>query len=646
MASRQSNPLKPSQVPSQDSPQGAHDWTQLAISEGESFVSSQSGYDDIQKNISAIMGDDQRGDSFTRPNSISQLSLNHTGKIALDLASSLTDIKPFFEFRTTNTRFEPQAEMAQKLATAWWMNRLIDLRFCDVIKYALAAGSGYAHLTFNPDTQDLDLIPEDPRDVLPIRPNDMISAQNAFGQIIRRERTVNYLRQRYPAQANKIHADRDGSYAALSKNTRYAKALESMGLKSGFMQNVWSSLGGKPNAQPLNVPVADLFTIYCKDDSVNETGERVLMGDAATNWSYFAEPGEPLYPRGRCLIVVRSCKEPLYDGPNPYWHGQFPCPKLTLDPWPWTWLGKAPLRDLLPIQREINRTGRGISDFLEKLWRPDLIGDKNSVSRALMDKIDTRKSGLKMRTNPVAGQGVRLEYPPVEKLAAAMEWLKFLIEEGKELSGTQELSSLAQLGQIPSSETIERMIESFSPAIRLRSRVMEAFLREVAMITLMNFFQWYTQAQRIAVLGPKGLTFEDFDFDPGTLIPDMLSMGMMDGSGNPLPRYERARTFIRYFTYQVAPGSLLAASEVTDKLMYLQLTRMGIMDPATLMEKLKVPNLGLPPDFPSGIIERLQALQQMGVGLAPGPASGGGQGGGPGRPASGQAMPRMVVKES
>ena len=228
-----------------------------------------------------------------------------------------------------------------------------------------------------------------------------------------------------------------------------------------------------------------------------------------------------------------------------------------------------------------------------------------------------------------------------------MEWIRALIEEMKDLSGTQELSSLVQLGQIPSSETIERMIESWSPAIRLRSRVMEAFLRELAMMVLMNFFQFYTVAQRIAVLGPrKGITFEDFDFDPDTLIPDMLSMGLMDGMGNPLPRYERAREFIRYFTYQVAPGSLLAASEVTDKLMYLQLTRMGIMDPGSLLEKLGVPNLGLPPDFPSGIIQRLQWFQQQGIGLAPGPVSGGCAGGGAGRPATGQQMPRIKISES
>src|SRR5205814_3554983 len=140
--------------------------------------------------------------------------------------------------------------------------------------------------------------------------------------------------------------------------------------------------------------------------------------------------------------------------------------------------------------------------------------------------------GLRLRTQQAGN--ITMPEPAMQSVQVGMELIKMLIDEMKELSGTQELSSLVQLGQIPSSETVERMIESWSPAIRLRSRVMESFLREMAMMVLMNFFQFYTQAQRVAVLGPRGQTFEDFDFDPGTLIPDMMSVLGPDNDGNPL----------------------------------------------------------------------------------------------------------------
>lgn len=635
------SPLKPSKLPSQQNPKGIHDWCGLAIAEGQSFLESQDGFSKIGEIIKAING--SQYEDRLKPSSISQLSLNHIGKIGLDLASSLTDIKPFWQYKVSNPRFEPQAEMGQKLATAWWSHRLVDLKFCDVIKYALAAGSGYAHMIYNTDTQDLDMVAEDPRDVLPIRPSNMFSIQDSFGVVIRRERTVNYLRHQYPQFANRIRADRDGSYAALSKSASYQQKMQGMGMVSGFMSNLYSSMGGRPSAAPLTVPVCDEYTIYVKDDSVNETGATVIMGDASRNWSYFVKPGNALYPRKRAIVMTKSCPEPLYDGPNIYWHGQFPVPKLTLDPWPWLWLGKSPIKDLLTIQRELDRTVRGISDKFEKYWRPDLVADQKSISKAAADRIDTRRAGLRIR---VAQAGsVTMVDPNLGGIAPAMQLCTMLIEEMKELSGTQELSSLVQLGQIPSSETIERMIESWSPAIRLRSRVMEAFLREVAMITLMNFFQFYTQAQRIAVLGPNGQTFEDFDFDPGTMIPDMMAMGLMTDDGNPLPRYERAREFIRSFTYQIAPGSLLAASEVTDKLMYLQLSRMGFVDPITLLQKLGVSNIAPQSTLDAAgetIMERLQWAQQSGIQMAVGPAGASAAG----RKATAQSMPRQVVKES
>lgn len=638
------SPLRPSKLPEQNS-RGVHDWAQLAISEGEAFLQSQSGYSNTDDIIRGIMGTTH--EDKLRASTISQLNLNHMGKIALDLASSLTDIKPFWEYKTTNVRFQPQADMGQKLATAWWLNRLIDLKFCDVIKYSLAAGSGIAHLVYNPDIQDLDLIAEDPRDVLPIRPSDMISLQNCFGIVLRRERPVNYLRHMYPQFANQISADREGSVAAMAKKSSYQQQMQNLGLVSGFMSNLWSGIGGRTSAAPLTVPVSDLYTIYVKDDSVNETGSRVLMGTAGTDWCYWVEPGEPLYPRKRCIVLTRSCKQPLYDGPNIYWHGNFPCAKLTLDPWPWSWLGKSPLKDVIPLQKEIDRTARGVSDIFQKYFRPALIADSKNISKAAADRIDTRAAGLRLRINPIAGQGIKFESPDMQGLGMAMEWIVKLIEEAKELSGTEDVTDLAELGQVPSSETIERMVMAKSGAVRLRSRVMEAFMRETAMMTLSNFFQFYTQAQRIAVLGPKGQTFEDFDFDPGTLIPDMLNMGLMDGDGNPLPRYERAREFIRYFTYQIAPGSLLAASEVTDKLMYLQLSRMGFVDPITLLEKLGVNQIASAEQLEAAgttIMSRLLWAQQQGIGMAVGPA--GASAPASGRKATAQAMPRMVVKES
>lgn len=624
-------------------------WSAEALQEGEAFLKSQSGFSDIDRTIEAIMGDSK---DF-RPTYLSALTDNRLGKIALNLAAALTDIKPFWEYRTFNKRFEQQAQLGGKLSHAWWHNRFIDLKYADVVKWALAAGSGYAHLTWRSELNDQDLIAEDPRDVLPIRPNSLVSLQDALGVIIRREFTTNYLRSRYPYAARRIKADRDISYATRQQQSRTQKLLESLG--SPFLSNLYASLGQK--AQPhLRVPAADLFTIYLHDDRVNKTGRTVKMGQLVgakgekldTNWTYEVEPGKALYPRGRCIVFTRTAV--LYDDSNIYWHGLFPVSKLTLDPWPWSWLGKSPLKDALPLQAELDRMMRAVSDHNEKAARPDLVADKNALSRAAMGAIDTRRSGLKLRHNPVAGQPPQLVYPgPLDSAIAAA--IADLRTEMETLTGERDLSQLVRLGQIPSAETVEKILEAMSPAVRLRSRVMEAFLREFAMMTLSNFFQFYTTAQRVAVLGPSGLTFEDFDYDPGTLIPDFIAEEDFDEKGNvltaardrgPLPRSERARTFLREFTYHVAPGSLLSASEITRKLLFLQLARMGYVDAITLLEVLGVPNVGAPESAGSTIMERLQWQQSVGLGMQVGPAGASAAG----RKATAQQMPRMTIKES
>jgi len=439
----------------------------------------------------------------------------------------------------------------------------------------------------------------------------------------------------YPEKANYISADRDGSIATMAK-----PATVTTDTRSGFMTNLFAGISGRGSTQNFRIPVCDQFTIYVKDDSQNLTGEEVTVGEPGKNWSYQVRPGEPLYPRGRAIVLTRSCV--LRDGPNIYFHGKFPCPKLTLDPWPWSWLGKSPMRDLMSPQQELDRTARGLADLLQKYWKPDVIADSKNVSKSQIDKMDTRAAGMRLRVNPIAGERIKLQYPEMGGFSAAMEWMNYLSTKMKELSGTQELTSLVQLGQLPSSETIERLIESFSPAIRLRSRVMEAFIREFAMMTLSNFMQFDTQAMRIATLGPKGVQMEDADYDPGTLIPDMINEGHQQSDGSPLPRHERAMAFLRYFTYEIAPGSLLAASEVTDKLMYLQLTRMGVCDPLTLMEKLGINNIGAPAEAGDTIMSRLQWFNQQMGGLAVGPAGASAAG----RKATAQQMPRQVVKES
>ncbi|HKT90149.1 MAG TPA: hypothetical protein VJQ59_17010 [Candidatus Sulfotelmatobacter sp.] len=613
---------------------------QEAIQEGDAYLKAQRGYEKIAESIQTIMGTDEN----VRATPLSRTTSNHVGKIALDLRSMLTDTKPFWEYRTpAGSRFEKTGTNLGKLSQHWYLNSQADMRQGDVISYALAAGCGYPHLTWDARKLDISCDAEDPRDVLPISPVDNFSLQSALGAAVRRERTLWWVKSRYGIE---VPADRDGTATmGGGQQGRAMRLLEKLG-GSPFWELLTKS---KPAREMPRLPTVDVYTLYLHDDRLNEKrypveiGQFQKDGTPLNNWSYVVEPGQPLYPRGRMIEFCKTYPKPLYDGPNPYWHGMIPLPKLILDPWPWSWLGKAPLWDILPLQKTLTKLLRVVDDQVEKIARPDLVADKNSISEGALNKIDTRRAGLKIRYNAMAGKGVEIaKGAPID--ASIMQMINFVIQQMDVISGTSDTSQLMGLNQLPSDDSIGRIMEAMTRSVRARSRSIEAYIREFATMLAFNFFQFYTEPMLMATLGPNAVTPEWFDFDPHTFLPDFIHGNDFDNRGivtdkamerGPLPRMDRAQEFMRHMSFYVAPSSLLAASEIERKLLYLQLSRAGLVDHWTLLETLGIPNVG---DAPAGTItDRLAAERNMGIGMAANAA---------GRKASGQKMPRTATKES
>src|ERR1700741_2142182 len=183
-------------------------WLTEAVAEAEAFLAAQPGFDQIGAAIDAIMSVDE---SAQRPDFKSVLSTTRTNriaKIAEDIAALLTDTRPFWEYQVANRRFEQHASIYGKLATFWYQRRSIDLRLADAIKYYVIGGTGFLHLFWNSDIEDIDACAEDPRNVLPIRPLGYESCESCLGIIIKRKVPINYLRDKYGID---LKAESDGS---------------------------------------------------------------------------------------------------------------------------------------------------------------------------------------------------------------------------------------------------------------------------------------------------------------------------------------------------------------------------------------------------------------------------------------------------
>ncbi len=221
-----------------------------------------------------------------------------------------------------------------------------------------------------------------------------------------------------------------------------------------------------------------------------------------------------------------------------------------------------------------------------------------------------------------------------------------------DVMGVTDMRSMLQMQQAGGEMDTEALLEYVGPSIRTRGRVLEVFMREVGEMMKSNFFQFYNMGRRIQILGKDGIDFEDFDFDPGSLVPsfDPRSLPPQDinkfyhtwnednGLGGQMPmfqlkpRSDRAYEHMKSFVFYLTPNSLLNMSKRQDQLMYMQLFRMGCIDMQTLLEKLDVPNIGELPGGPQTILERMAAAAQSNAVGAVSAA---------GRKASGQQMPEM-----
>lgn len=634
-------------------------WLDSAVKSGLALLKRESAYQGVSENIAFING----SQGSLRSNTLSRVTFNRLRKIVYEVVSSMTDVRPIWNYQTFNNKFKPQADILNKLVRNWWRNSYADRRMQDALMYSCAGGSGYLKVEWNPYLAgggNIDLIPLDPRDVIPINPALNTSVQQWQGVAVRKTVSLPSLRQRYPEKFWK--------YKSLSKGWFDSKVSPSQASSLEIISPVIDRLfaGRDPSTTSAEV---DLIHVFVKDDSMNTGIEPVLMGRPGTNWCYTVYPlgsvhpvtekvvteaQAKLYPRGRLILCTPECI--LEDIPNPYWHGMFPVIKFTLDPQPWSILGSSLVSDGRPVQESLNEVLRGVEDAVKQWLRRTVIGNSQAISKGLLNKIDPRMAGQKIMLNPTAGDGLKFVEGPTLP-AYIMEYARFLIDILDDNSGVKGLRELAQLKQMPSSDTIEKFLDAQSPLLRLRSAQMEQSLAELAEMVKVMIFQYYDAPRRFQILGADGLTMEDFDYDPRMLTPGLRPM---DDGYTPeydifaTTRTQRAEKHHRNFTFSVARNSFLNASHTQQKMFYLQLARMPtpLIDPWTLLESFDVPNLGPVPD--GSVFDRIQFAQQVGL-LPPspqmmmqaqGPPPGGPGGGGPpgqkGRPPSGQEPPQMV----
>jgi len=571
-------------------------WLREAIQEGDLINRNDPSYDVIERAQQYIVGE-QLSPEQRRLKYLPQVTINESRKAMQAHVSALTDLKPLAGWRS-NPEYQNSADLLNKYLLYEWVTFMLDLDLGDAVKYSLAAGTGDLVIDWDPHIPGgggHNFSPRDPRDTLPIRPSMTRSCQFWEGVTIREEHSVNTLRGMYPLQAYIFKPSSDNAISRVMGRfrTTAARLLTPADPLDTLTQHGAHSRRMRPGK-------IVLYRTYLKDRTVNLAGKELTMGRPGSNWAYIVKPGEPLYPRGRLIVSIDDAI--LYDGPNSYWHGMFPIARLKLWSVPWQLLGIPLFNDLLPVQDAINDTVHDIRLGIRQWLDPDIVYNRNAVSETTMRLLDPRRPGKRIKVQPGYGEPYdKKDGPNPQVLAQASDLWDKLTQKFTDLSGTANLSALLQLRQLPSADTIEKYYEALTPEIRSEARAVEGFLRDISEMVKCNYFQFLSSAKRVQILGQAGMTLADFDYDPGTLVPALKpgEPGYTPELDPDLATHDqRAQWFHKQFVFIVAPNSVLAMDAAENKMMRLQLYRMGAYDFWSLHETLETPNVGAPPAIP------------------------------------------------
>lgn len=575
-------------------------WLKEWVQEGDLINRADPSYDVIGRAQAYIVGE-QLSDTQRKLKYLPQVVINETRKSMQAHVSALTDLKPVFGWKSLNPAYQAANDQLNMYAVAEYITTMADLDIGDTIKYSLAGGTGDMVIDWDPHAPlggAHQYTARDPRDTLPLRPSLGRSAQLWEGVCFREEHTVNALRGMYPERANLFMAATEVSLGRVMG--RFRQGLHRLLTPSDPLDSIAGGPASAGSARKSRAGQLVLYRAYFTDRTRNLTDKPIVMGRPGTNWAYTVQPGDPLYPRKRLLVATDNFM--IYDGPNTYWHGMLPFCRLKLWSVPWQFLGVPLFNDLLPVQEAINETAHDLRLAFRQWVDPDVVYNRNAVSESTMRLLDPRRPGKRVRVQPGFGDPyAKQDGPNPQVMSFGLELWRELTQKFSDLSGTANLAQLMQLRQLPSADTIQKYYEALTPEIRSEARSVELFLRDLSEMQKVNYFQFLSSQKRMQILGQGGALLSDFDYDPDTLVPALLPNQpgyTPELDARTTTRDQRAQWIHKSFVFVVSPNSVLAMNAQEQKMLRLQLARMGYYDFWSLHETLETPNVGAPPAVP------------------------------------------------
>lgn len=596
-------------------------WVEELLGMGRRYLETQPGWKDIERAKELLSG----ATETRRAEGTASTQVNFAARYYKELVAQMTNLNPKWGYKAENRQLQQNENVLNKCFRAWWPNAYGTLKVKEALQHA-GTGKGYIVPTWNPHARgpnkgEIELKAYGPKDVFPIMMPQGGDIQGAMAVVIREELPIHEAHATWPSLRDKLKSTR-GRATWLGTGTATSSVF------TRVASPVIRMLGMEKERRESEMifPTIDIYYVYLQDHSINESGKKLAFGQPGTPW-YYEVPsmgmpiptgtkratqqidmnGQPvyedvtrpaniedcrLYPFRRLIIASETCV--IKDDTSPWWHGQAPVVPFDIYKWAWEYISRPYVAQVQDLQSAYTELLRAVIDSANVRLDPPLGFDARTVSMQQMKTFTPRKPGGRLQMDMTYGPLVKPLMDP--STWDVPQWLltvmESLPEQMQKMAGLNETDNLAKANQIPSDDTIEKYLAVQGPIVADQAKEMERSLQRLGDMVKWLFFEFYSTTRRLQVLGPDGLTAEDYDFEPGLMIPDHLP-----GEDPLMPsKYsiaERAYRHASNFVFHISPQSCFDVTDQNRKLLYLQLFRTGYpIDPETVSEALGLPNWG------------------------------------------------------
>ena len=204
------------------------------------------------------------------------------------------------------------------------------------------------------------------------------------------------------------------------------------------------------------------------------------------------------YPKGRVITCLPELGILLSDKKNPYKDGKFPFVLMKNYDIPFEFWGVGEVEQIMSPQHYVNELTNQIIDNAKNTANMQWIIDKNSgIGQGKL----TNRPGLVIRKTP--GSEVRRDTPP-QMPPYVREQIEILKKDIQDISGVFDSLKGEQQGSVTAASAILALQEASQARIRLKIKLMEASLSELAQIVYSRMQQFWKLDRWVRVTDVEG----------------------------------------------------------------------------------------------------------------------------------------------